>query len=270
MKIAWATDVHLNFLTKYDREPFYESIRQVSPDLLVLTGDISTGSKIVNDLTELSGIVPRVAFVLGNHDYYHSSIATVRSQVRDLCAANPKLTWLSESSGIPLSETAVLIGHDGWADAGAGDLLGDFDINDFYQIQDLNTFDRNERFRRMRNLAEESVQHLSQALSEALRAHREVYLATHVPPYTDASRHEGNPSDPEALPYFCNVRLGVMLDEVMQQHPDQHLVVLCGHTHSEARVTRDNITIITGSARYRAPRLQFSLDLAPGSVSTVT
>ena len=40
MRLAWATDIHLNFLTISDRSRFLESVREVA-DALVVSGDIA-------------------------------------------------------------------------------------------------------------------------------------------------------------------------------------------------------------------------------------
>ena len=40
MKLAWATDIHLNFLTTLARRRFLESVKEQA-DALVVTGDIA-------------------------------------------------------------------------------------------------------------------------------------------------------------------------------------------------------------------------------------
>ena len=45
MKLAWATDIHLNFLTTLARRRFLESVKEQA-DALVVTGDIAESNSL--------------------------------------------------------------------------------------------------------------------------------------------------------------------------------------------------------------------------------
>ena len=84
MKLAWATDVHLNFLTTMARRRFLEPIREQA-DALVVTGDIAESNSLGAMLMVMDSLVGRpIYFVLGNHDFYKGSVAGTRSAVAEM------------------------------------------------------------------------------------------------------------------------------------------------------------------------------------------
>jgi hypothetical protein len=79
-----------------------------------------------------------IYFVLGNHDFYHGSIAAVRQAVARQSAASRWLHWLPISGVVPLTATTALVGHDSWADGRLGDFLGsEVLLNDYVLIAEL-------------------------------------------------------------------------------------------------------------------------------------
>ena len=80
MQLAWVTDIHLDFLTAEQTDRFFAEIVETGADGVVVTGDIALATTIVGLLRQMGGAVKRpVWFVLGNHDFYGGSIATVRA-----------------------------------------------------------------------------------------------------------------------------------------------------------------------------------------------
>ena len=78
MKLAWATDIHLCHAGESARRTFCQSVSEQA-DLLVVTGDIAESQILGTALTALASQTERpVYFVLGNHDFYHGSIAATR------------------------------------------------------------------------------------------------------------------------------------------------------------------------------------------------
>ena len=74
------------------------SINQGAADKVLITGDIATGTTILTELQWLSQTINApLYFVLGNHDYYGSSIETVRKQVSQWAHTQPHTHWLDES-----------------------------------------------------------------------------------------------------------------------------------------------------------------------------
>lgn len=159
---------------------------------------------------------------------------------------------------VALTEKTALIGHDGWADGrlGAG-AVSPVMLNDYLQIAELSGIGRAERFRRLGALGDEAAAHFRKWLPKALATHERVILLTHVPPFREACWHEGRISDDDYLPHFASLAAGEVLREIMASHPERHLTVLCGHTHSPGICQPlPNLVVKTGGARYGEPRLQ--------------
>src|SRR6516164_3441479 len=120
-RLAWLTDIHLNFVDASAVEAFLRSVAQNKADVFLLGGDIGEAPDVARYLNAIHDVVRRpVYFVLGNHDFYRGSIAGVRSKVRTLISACPNLHYLSDSGVVPLTEKTCLIGHDGWGDGRIG------------------------------------------------------------------------------------------------------------------------------------------------------
>jgi predicted MPP superfamily phosphohydrolase len=257
MKLAWLTDIHLNFVRPDARERFYAEVRQTQCDALLLGGDIAEAPHVAADLRELAREVEKpVYFVLGNHDFYRSSIADVQAQMRAL--SDPNLTWLTNSGVHDLAGTTALIGDDGWADGRLGNYAqSHVFLNDNVLIREFVGLDKWPRLRLMNDLADAAAARIRTKLEDARTRHKHVVLLTHVPPFREAAWHEGRPSDDEWLPHFSSKAVGDAIVEVMQQHPDVQLTVLCGHTHGSgvARIL-PNVLVKTGGAVYGKPAVQ--------------
>lgn len=254
--MAWATDIHLDFLDRVQRRAFAEGLRAEGYTGLLVTGDLSDARRLAQHLTELADTLAMpVWFVLGNHDYYHGAVATVREAVRALCAAHPQLRYLHGAGVVSLAPDVALVGVDGWGDArcGAYDTTGVL-LNDFRLIADVAWRALPERNAVLRSLGDESAAALDTDLGEALRSHSRVVVATHVPPFAEATWHEGKLSDPDWLPYFTCAAVGEVLLRHAAANPQRRIDVYCGHTHSPglARL-RNNLVVHTGGARYGAP-----------------
>jgi predicted MPP superfamily phosphohydrolase len=268
-RIAWASDLHLNFALPQVIERFVAEVRAADTDMLVLCGDISSGAKLGDALSllELELDLP-IRFVLGNHDYYNSSFAEVQKLVRlavlDSVPHGHRriLSWLSDGAVEEVSSDTVLIGHDGWYDARAGILRNRVILNDFYEIEDLRPFSAYTRvpellILKVREIADMAAAYLDAMLPEAFASARKVVLATHVPPFPQAAWHEGRQSEPDYLPFFCSVCVGNVLVKHMVANPDKELLVLCGHTHGEGEAQiLPNLKVLTAKAEYGQPRLQ--------------
>src|SRR5262249_45660812 len=256
---AWVTDPHLNFVDRPVREAFYASITETNADAVLLGGDTGEAPDFALFLNELdTRLGLSVYFVLGNHDFYRGSIVSVRAKAHVLCRAVPNLCWLNEAGVVPLTETACLVGHDGWGDARCGDPRGSTVLlNDWFLIGEFIGLGLDERIAKLHALGDEAAAHFRAVLPEALSRFPEVLVLTHVPPFRDACWHEGRISNDEWLPHFTCKAVGEALAEAMAGHPDRRMTVLCGHTHSpgEAHVL-PNLKVLTGRARYGEPLVQ--------------
>jgi predicted phosphohydrolase len=280
MRVAWATDIHLDFLADEQVRAFAAALGEGQPDAVVLSGDLSHAELLEHHLRLLIGVLRcPVYFVLGNHDYYGSSIVDVRAAIAQLCARRDRLRWLPACGVVPLSEHTAMIGCDGWADARLGDLAGtQVVLNDFFHIAELaatlepkvraapallRSSDRGPLHHALQALGAAEAERCDALLTAALASHAQVLVVTHVPPFAEACWHEGRLSTADWLPYFTCAALGEVLRAQARRHPERTLTVLCGHTHGagEAQI-EPNLKVLTGAAVYRRPQRQCVLELA--------
>ncbi len=259
MRAVWVTDIHLDFLTPEQVEDFCAAIRAQAPDLLLVGGDIGDAQTVGAYLRTLVRLVERPTyFVLGNHDFYRSAIPTVRRAMAALCADQPRLTYLSQASVVPLTPTTALIGHDGWGDGRLGDYArSTVRLNDHLLIDELTGLDRAGLLDELHRLGDEAAEHLRRVLPAALASHERVLCLTHVPPFVEACWHEGKTSDDNWAPFFTCKAVGDVLKTVMAGRADRHLTVLCGHSHGAGTAQiLPNLRVLTGRADYGRPEVQ--------------
>ncbi len=263
-RIAWASDIHLNFVNTEQIKSFCRTIDDAAPNALLITGDIGESSDLEQYLLILTKLISTpIYFVLGNHDYYGGSIAEVRQRVESLSMSVPALTWLPVAGIVALTQNTCLVGHDGWADGRLGDYTRSrVMINDYRLISDLRDLDKEERLKRLNVLGDEGADFFREILPEALANFHYVLVATHVPPFRSSCWHEGKISSDDYLPHFSCKAVGEVLEAFMRKHPDRQMTVLCGHTHSggEAQIL-PNLIIKTGEAVYGRPKLNEIIDV---------
>ncbi len=263
LKLAWLTDVHLNFVEPDEVLAFWASVAAAEPDAVLIGGDIAEGSDISHHLRQMASVLDRpIYFVLGNHDFYRSSIRGVRAEVAELAQTDARLTYLTASDFVSLSSGIALAGHDGWGDGRAGDFFSStVMLNDYFLIEEISRLPWDQRLQRLNALGDQAAEHAWKVLPRALAEHGRAIFLTHVPPFREACWHQGELSDDEWAPHFCCIALGEALKTIMQQSPERHLTVLCGHTHSsgEAQIL-PNLSVLTGGARYRFPAVQKILE----------
>ncbi|MEX2154719.1 MAG: metallophosphoesterase [Gemmatimonadaceae bacterium] len=264
-RLAWATDIHLEFCDDAAIGGFLDNVAAAAPDALVLTGDIGQALSVSKFLRRIeSGLQCPIYFVLGNHDFYKGSIAAARAEVGELTRSAERLHWLRVTGVIGLTPSSALIGVDGWADGRFGDYArSPVMLNDYLLIQELSGIRADERLRRMQLLAGEDAAILEKNLRAALANHRRVVVATHVPPFAESAWHEGKQSDGNWLPHFSSKACGDVLLAGADANADREILVLCGHTHGGGTVdVRPNLRVITGPAEYGAPGLQHIFELS--------
>lgn len=280
-RVAWLTDIHLNFVTPERVAELAESIGRLDVDSILIGGDIGEADNFAGYLVSLAERIARPTyFVLGNHDYYRGSIAKVREAACGLSRAQRGLTWLPDVDFVELTANTALVGHDGWGDGRAANFLkSDVRLNDYRLIDELrachavdgeshrpsgvegSTF-KQRLLVKLRALGDEAAAHLTRALPLAAERCQHIVVLTHVPPFREACWHDGRLSDDEWAPHFTCLAVGDVLREFMQRHTNHQMTVLCGHTHSLGRAQiLENLTVLTGAAEYGAPRIQQVLEL---------
>lgn len=247
------TDTHLNVSWPWSKGKLVRAINREQPAGLFLTGDISSGPKVDDDLVYLaSNLNCPIYFVLGNHDYYHSSITGTNQRMKALCSHHPNLHWMTEAGVIKLNKRVGLIGTEGWYDGGIGNpdyLLLTTDWILIHETRSMPTM--SDRIDFFRDCAEKSTLLMKSRLEEALETFKTVYLLTHFPPWKEATRDEGTLLETYWLPYNVNVRMGKMIEDVMAKHKKQKIVVLAGHTHTDSWIhVSHNIECKVSRAKY--------------------
>ena len=261
MKLAWVTDIHLDFLGESEIARFCDALTSAGPDGVLVGGDIAQAASFEAALHQMEERVGKpIWFVLGNHDFYGATVAAVRQRAVRL-SQEGRIVWLGAVEVVELTQHTGLVGHDGWGDARLGDHeSSNVILNDFLRIADLVTPDRANLARVLGRLGAESALHLRRVLPMALERFAHVVVLTHVPPFRDACWHEGRISSDDYLPYFaCKATGDVLLDQA-SRHCDRRLTVLCGHTHSAGECQPlPNLRVITGAAEYGRPAVQWPL-----------
>lgn len=264
--LAWSTDPHLPHASPAAASRFWRAVEDLAADHLVLTGDLARADSLGRALLCFSDRAPcPVSFVLGNHDFYGGSVRAVRRRAADLARGRDGLTYLTDGGPLRLADAVALVGQDGWADGRCGDLRGSrAELEDFRLVAELTGLSGpREEARLMQELAGGYADALARDLEEVERADA-VVVATHVPPFRAAARHEGEPADADHAPYFASKVTGQVLVEAAESVPGRELLVLCGHSHGGGSLeVRPNLTVWTGAAEYGSPDVQEVVAVGP-------
>ncbi len=259
MDLLWVTDPHLNFLSRRQQRRFGKQLSEHG-DALVVTGDIAENPTLVKCLRDLAGSYGKpVYFVLGNHDFYKGSFEETKALARGI--SGKSLHWLTEAGIIELNSTTALVGHDGFYDGRYGTPLNDwgnpgFVMSDWTYIKDFKGLHIQALIHEVDALGQQAAEDVRPLLNEALVKYETVVVATHYPPYREATWHKGKMSDPYAMPWFSCKAMGDMLFRAALDHPDRKIIVLCGHTHSPGVCQiHDNLTVYTGQSEYDRPQV---------------
>lgn len=161
-RLAWLTDIHLNFLQDSKVEHFCRSVADLSPDSVLIGGDISDASGIKGHLEIMERCLGcPIYFVLGNHDFYGGSIEDVRSAVQTQAEGSHWLNWLPTSGVVELTESTGLIGHGGWADGRLGQSeRSNVLLNDYFYINEFKNLSHRDRFRILNQLGDQAAEYL--------------------------------------------------------------------------------------------------------------
>lgn len=263
-RLAWATDVHLNFLSASGLEAFREALARQEADVVVITGDIAEAPTLDPLLSVLAAeLKTPIYFVLGNHDFYRSSVPRVREVAREMAQRSPWLGYLPASGVVELTREIGLVGVDGWADGRLGDYTrSPVMLNDYLLIAELAGLTKAARLARLNELGDAEAEALREPLLRALARYRRVIVATHVPPFKEACWHDGRVSNDDWLPHFSCRAVGEVLREAALAHPEKKIRVLCGHTHGAGQAEiLPNLKVMTGGAEYGEPRIQGVIEL---------
>ena len=255
--MAWITDPHFNFISDKEMEEFVlQNLVKDKPDVFVVGGDIGESCNIDKYLRALANTGVKILYVCGNHDFYGSSFDVVNFRMKELVKSHPNLFWLDQEDYVELTSDCALVGAGSWADGRYGDWEGyDLDLNDYHHITDLAYVSKKDRLKVMQKFAKKATLHARKSLELAFEKYNKVYFVTHVPPWLEASVHEGKPSDDEWAPHFTCKVMGDMIVDYMDGL-NGHLTVLCGHSHGKGECdVLPNVRVITGESKYGSPKV---------------
>lgn len=261
MRLLWAADTHFDHAKKVAVSRFFDAVEATHPDALLITGDIAQGDTLPSHLNKMADAFRMpILFVLGNHDFYNSSIDCVRREVAALVKERPSLVYLPAlSEPYKLSADWALVGADGWGDGRVGNfthsrvLLSDWEvIKEFWSANGM--VDVGARTRLLHELSDADALLLARSLAAALEAFPNVLSVSHVPPFEGAAWYEGKPSDRNWAPWFTWKAGGDALLEAAERCPEKQILALCSHTHdSGTHYCRKNLEVRTSSAIYGYP-----------------
>ena len=261
MKLLWLSDIHLNFLRKFDdRQHFYTDVASWDADIIVITGDIAESHNVVQFVTEMELLTGKpVYFVLGNHDFYGSSIKKTRDSVKHL-------NYLRRNTGTPISSTTILIGVDGWGDCRNGDYENSrLTMSDWLYIEELNVAylkGTKQLKQALQKTADTDARLLAKRVTMAIKnGFKRIIIATHVPPFENACLYSGRKSTSDGLCFFSSKILGEKIKPIAESNPNIDFLWLCGHTHSKVVLhVRENLEVRVAGSEYYYPTVAGVID----------
>lgn len=96
MNFQLVSDVHIEFHRDGGIE--WATLLPVMSDTLVIAGDFGTSKGWECALEILARRYKHVVIVLGNHDYWYTSISTRNKQMKDFCVHHANVSWLNNST----------------------------------------------------------------------------------------------------------------------------------------------------------------------------
>lgn len=252
-RILWLTDLHMVDASKYAIKEFFENMAVQACDAICITGDISDGYRFIDFLKRIYNFSfqKTIYFVLGNHDYFYSSIRDTRRLARELSKEYPEIHYLTDLGLLEINRECAIVGHDSWPDGRFGVLSEDsMFFRDFFCIEDFIGLNFEQARKKMMELGDEASEYFKECLDRGFQRYRKILLLTHVPPFEEAC---GDKKDG----YFISESVGEALKEVMEKYFSCELTVLCGHSHSSSNFSAlPNLHVSSGESEVGFPGVQ--------------
>lgn len=261
MKLAWATDLHLDSVELPAVAAFCAEVHRSGATGLLVTGDIANSTCLQRWLESLAARLDiPLYFVLGNHDYYGSGIQDVQDIVRGI--TSERLVYLPQTGPVQLDPDTILVGQDGWGDCRHGDPENFEILTDYVAIRDLREqvdqrslqagiFQRGPLRKKLAELGDQAAAELHPHLVEAAGRSGSVVVLTHVSPFRESCWYNGAISGETFLPGFTCRAVGDLLVSTAQSNPETTFTVFCGHTHGFGYAEiLPNLVVHTGFGGY--------------------
>jgi Calcineurin-like phosphoesterase len=270
MRMTWISDIHLDYLTPQHKSEYLQSLATCETDAFLIGGDMGESDSFPGFLAEIENAAQKpLYFVLGNHDYYKSSIEKARQLASQFGSGSRYSVYLPDAGLIELTESTGLVGIDGWVDGRLGDFMrSPVRLRDYNEITDFLGLEKGGLLNQLNRLGDEMAAHCCDLLPRAFESCGHIYLLTHIPPYRETCRHKGIIGNDDWLPHFTCKALGDALLEIMREHPENSLTVLAGHTHCHADFQPlPNLRVRVADALDGAPAIADTFEVKWGFLS---
>lgn len=254
VKVVWASDIHLDFA---ENDNFFVDLKKASADYVLISGDIGAGNTTIAHLKRLTSLDTKILFVLGNHDFYESSLAHTSTVISEFVKSCHNLVWLTQSDPIEIAPDTYCVGSDGWYDGRAAYApflppMRDFDFIDDFRGKSMPAVRE-----KMAQIADKFNKELCDKINKLLeRNPKKIFVVTHVPPFKYSALHNGQSAGDSGLQTFVNHTLGVKLAEFAAQHLLTEWVILSGHTHAGfCEQPERNLSVNVAAAVYGKPKI---------------
>lgn len=258
MRYTWIVDPHLDHLDEVELDAFCSTVAGETHDdgVTFVTGDISTAGRLDDHVGWLAvACRGRLLYVLGNHDRWGGSVSGTGKLLAACSSPTSKDVFMDAVPHVVLPDGTYVVGDSGWYDGRNGQQGAPMLImRDWFLVNEYVAADPRAT---SQAIADTCARTLERKLNDACRLGAErVIVITHVPPYPEAARYMGKPSDGVGLPWFTSRATGDALDRVAAANPRASFEVLCGHTHEHVHYRRArNLNVRTGAASYGAPSI---------------
>jgi Icc-related predicted phosphoesterase len=246
MLLQIASDLHFEF---YDaRQDIYDFVSNLShgpdpykltitkPDVLILAGDTATKGSLPIALEILSDYYPEIIYVLGNHEFYHSSIKDVREIVSNIKIKN---VHLLDNDTITI-QGQRFVGSTLWFRDDPQNIIYQNSMNDFWIIKDFK-----------HNVYQENLKAIGFLNAEVNE--NDIVITHHVPANLSiAPKYKGSTLNRF---FTCD-----MTDLIMERQPK---FWIHGHTHNSCDHMMGNTRVICNPYGYfdREENEEFQYDL---------
>lgn len=229
--IIWATDLHLNYFDDKFITDFGKQISKLyKADSLIISGDISLGNKLESNLKTLSDAVQMpIYYVLGNHDYWHSSFEEIDNLTKEL--DNNNIICLDNN--IIELDNVIISGFTGWYDCKFGEINPNVRMNDWNRISNFKDKDP--------YILSEKRSNSYLNFKDKIIPSKNQIIVTHFPPFKELIKNKEN-----AIPFYGSEGAGKMLLDIKDNF--EKVICLSGHTHNRAAYSIDNIDCYVGEA----------------------
>lgn len=258
MKIAFLSDLHLDFVPKNGIEKLAKSLVDGDYDIALITGDIATASSIFLVLPLIAEIFKNpIYFVKGNHDFWNSSIKQANSCAMEFSLReNQTCKWIQGAGPVVLSENTILCGNDGFYDGRCGSFFSsNFLLNDSDRITELKECrDREQLYILLNKLGDDCAIYIRELVPK-VKNYKNIIFMMHAPPFAEVSLFNNGPSPYYSLPFFACKAAGEALLDLKEIYSEKKIICLAGHSHTAATLHIDNLHVYVAEATYGDPKI---------------